>query len=81
MDIREAFLQGNTLDKDIFMKPPEDQRIDGWFWKLKKPLYGLDDPSRKFWLKLRDKLMNLDLKVMIGDEVFIMCMKEVSFKL
>ena len=29
MDIKVAFLQGNTLDRDVFMKPPEDQRIEG----------------------------------------------------
>ena len=36
--------------------------------EVKKPLYGLDDASRKFWLKLRDTLIALGLKVMPGDE-------------
>ena len=52
MDIRETFLQQNTLDRDIFVEPPEDQRMEGWLWKLKKPLFGLDDAIRNFWLKL-----------------------------
>ena len=29
MDIRAAFLQGYVLDRDVFMKPPSDQKING----------------------------------------------------
>ena len=31
----------------MFMKPPQDQRVEGYFWKFNKPLYGLDDTGRK----------------------------------
>ena len=48
VDIRAAFLQAKVLDRDIYVKPLEDQRKPGRIWKLKKPLYGLDDASRKF---------------------------------
>ena len=70
VDIRAAFLQAKTLDWEVFMTPPEDQRIKGWKWKLKKPLYGLDDASRKFWLKVKETLVSLGLKIMPGDEAF-----------
>ena len=50
VDIRAAFLQSRTLDRDVFMKPPPDIRKEGVIWRLKKPLYGLDDASHKFWL-------------------------------
>ena len=33
-------------------------------------LYGLDDASRNFWLKLKETLVALELKVMPGDEAF-----------
>ena len=33
MDIRAAFLQAKTLDRDVFMKPPEDQRVEGYMWR------------------------------------------------
>ena len=33
-------------------------------------MYGLDSASRKFWLKLKETLVALGLKVMPGDEVF-----------
>ena len=48
VDIRAAFLQSKVLDRDIFVEPPTDIKKQGIIWKLKKPLYGLDDASRKF---------------------------------
>ena len=51
MDIRAAFLQARELDRDVFLMPPKDIRKEGYVWKLKKPLYGLNDDSRKFWLR------------------------------
>ena len=39
-------------------------------WKLKKPLYGLDDASQKFWLRVKEVLKKIGLKVMEGDEAF-----------
>ena len=62
------------------MKPRKDKRMDGYLWKLKKPLYGFDDASRKFWLKLKHTLKNLGLKVMIGDEAFYYLHEEGELK-
>ena len=42
IDIRAAFLQAKQLDRDVFLKPPKD---------IRKPLYRLNDASRKFWLR------------------------------
>ena len=70
MDIRAAFLQAKTLDREVYMKPPEDIRKQGKIWKLLKPLYGLDDASRKFWLKVKETLIKLGLKTLPGDEAF-----------
>ena len=42
--------------------------IEGYVWRLRKPLYGLDDASKKFWLKLKETLVALGLKVMPGYE-------------
>ena len=39
-------------------------------WRLKKPLYGLDDASQKFWLRVKEILKQIGLKVMEGDEAF-----------
>ena len=38
--------------------------------KLKKPLNGLDDASRKFWLRMRDIFKQTGLQNISGDEAF-----------
>ena len=70
VNIRAAFLQSRTLDRDVFMKPPPDIRKEGVIWRLKKPLYGLDDASRKFWLWVKEVLREIELNVMEGDKAF-----------
>ena len=70
VDIRAAFLQSRTLDRDVFRLPPSDIRKPGLIWRLKKPLYGLDDASQKFWLWVKEVLKEIGLKVMEGDEAF-----------
>ena len=45
LDIRAAFLQSKTLNRDVFIKPPGDIRKPGVIWRLLKPIYGLDDAS------------------------------------
>merc|ERR1712236_51225 len=59
MDIRAAFLQAKTLDREVFVRPPKDQEKEGKIWKLLKPLYGLDDASRKFYLIVKETLQKL----------------------
>merc|ERR1712115_7961 len=68
MDIRAAFLQAKTLDREVFVRPPKDQEKEGVIWKLLKPLYGLDDTSRKFYLKVRETLKKLKLNTLLGDD-------------
>ena len=52
------------------MLPPPDIKKPGMIWKLKKPLYGLDDASPKFWLMVKEVLKTIGLKVMEGNEAF-----------
>ena len=68
MDIRAAFLQAKELDRDIFMVPPKDVKKESVLWKLKKPLYGLNDASRKFWLKVKEVFGKMGLRRLEGDE-------------
>ena len=53
MDIKAAFLQANELERDVYIEPPSDVKKEGVLWKLVKPLYGLKDASRKFWLRMK----------------------------
>merc|ERR1712030_114011 len=68
IDIRAAFLQAKNLEREIFLKPPPDVKKEGTIWKLKKPLYGLNDASRKFWLKIKEVFKNFGLKKLDGDK-------------
>ena len=38
VDIRAAFLQAKTLDREVYVRPPKDQEKEGVIWKLLKPL-------------------------------------------
>ena len=70
VDIRAAFLLAKTFDREVFVKPLEDQRKEGWLWKLKIPLYSLDDASCMFLLKGKGTLFSLGLKIMPRDAAF-----------
>ena len=71
VDIRVAFLQSKVLDREVFIEPPSDVKKQGWIWKLRKPLYGLDDALRKFWLCVKEVfLCELGLQTIHGDEAF-----------
>ena len=54
----------------MYLESPKDVKYEGEIWRLKKPLYGLDDTSHKFWLRVKEVLMEIGLKVMEGDEAF-----------
>ena len=70
IDIRAAFLQSKELKRDVFVVPPKDISKVGIIWRLKKPLYGLNDASRRFWLRLKELFKNEGLLTLPGDEAF-----------
>ena len=59
-DIKSAFLQGQTLERDVFITPPVEAEVqEGHIWKLDRCLYGLSDGARQFYLSVRGELLNL----------------------
>ena len=58
MDIKTAFLQGQMIDRDIYIKPPTELGIDK-VWKLKKCVYGLGDASRKWYDRVKQVFASL----------------------
>ena len=59
-DIKSAFLQGKTLDRDVYIKPPEESKtLQDVVWKLKHGLYGLKDGARQFFESVKDELLKL----------------------
>ena len=70
LTLEPLFLQAKGLDREVYMEPPTDVKKEGKIWKLKKPLYGLNDASRKFWLKVREVFDECKLRILDGDEAF-----------
>ena len=48
IDIKCAFLQGYNIDRDIYIKPPQEANSDK-LRKLQKVIYGLCDASRAWY--------------------------------
>ncbi|XP_061167211.1 uncharacterized protein LOC133176055 [Saccostrea echinata] len=59
-DMKFAFLQGNTIQREVFIKPPYESNTPvGFIWKLKHGIYGLKDGARQFYMSVRDELLKL----------------------
>ena len=72
IDIRAAFLQAEPLKREVFIQPPKDVAEEGKIWKLLKPIYGLDDASRRFWITVKKIFKEFKLNPVTGDEAFYM---------
>ncbi len=62
IDIKRAFLQGNAIDRVVFIRPPKEACTDK-IWCLKKCVYGLADAPRKWYLTFSEKLLELGCSV------------------
>ena len=51
-DIKSAFLQGQNLDREVFVEPPLEAKAPGMVWQMLKPLYGLRDAPRRWYLSV-----------------------------
>ena len=43
MDISTAFLQGGALQREVYVRPPQELHAPGQLLKLRKVVYGLVD--------------------------------------
>ena len=62
IDIRAAFLQSQQIEREVYVTPPKEAQIDGKLWRLRKPVYGLIDAARCWFLSLRNELLNCNCK-------------------
>ena len=58
LEIKSAFLQGQKIERDVYIKPPKEAGTDR-LWKLNKTVYGLGDASRGWYLRVKDQLRAL----------------------
>lgn len=59
MDVKAAFLQGNAIERTVYVWPPKEVTTNK-IWLLKKCIYGLADASRYWYLKLREEFIKLN---------------------
>lgn len=67
LDIKAAFLQGKELDREIYLMPPKEAKATGKLWKLRRCVYGLNDASRYWYLRVREELLNAECKCSKAD--------------
>ena len=65
--MKSAFLQGETNDCTIYIKPPPEAGSDK-LWRLNKGIYGLADTPRCFYLRLREALEASNVQASTLDE-------------
>ena len=58
MDVKGAFLQGKEIDREVIIRPPKEAQTSK-LWKLVKCAYGLADAPRRWYLRIREELINL----------------------
>ena len=70
LDIKSAFLQGNKIDREVYLKPPVEAGSSK-LWKLNISVYGLCDALRSWYLSLKSVLLRAGAtKDKFNDAVF-----------
>ena len=60
IDIKNAFLQGDELERVVFMKPPPEYSVPGTLWRLRKSVYGMVEAARKWWDRISQRLTEIN---------------------
>ena len=68
IDVTSAFLQGEDLDRKLYVTPPKEANMPGMLWLMKKAAYGLYDAGRRWWIKVILVLKELGGQTLVGDE-------------
>ena len=66
-DVQAAFLQAVNLDREIYVKPVAEANNPGLLWKLKKPMYGLEDSGRLWYITIVEFLKERDCQLLVTD--------------
>ena len=60
LDVKAAFLQGDPIERNVFLRPP-NEISNGNLWKLNKTVYGLCDAARAWYLRVKGELCKLGM--------------------
>ena len=67
IDFKSAYLQGEDLDREIFLKPPKEANSLK-LWRLNKCVYGINDAGKKWYNQLRRELLGVGAEVSSLDQ-------------
>ena len=56
VDFKTAFLQGDFIEREVFMIPPKEANSEN-VWKIRKAVYGLNDGPRQWYVRLRNTII------------------------
>ena len=59
LDIASAFLQGNPIEREIYLRPPAEICGKNKVWRLRRCIYGLSDAPRAWYSKVTEELVKL----------------------
>ena len=59
IDVKSAFLQGDELDRELYMEPPAEEKKPNVIWRLNKAVNGLNDAPLKWYEHLDKELITL----------------------
>ena len=62
LDVRSAYLQGDKIDRELFLWPPPEYN-NGKLWKLNKTVYGLCDAARAWYNRVKKELLALSVQM------------------
>ena len=58
-DTKSAFLQGQNIERDLFLVLPKDSDDENKLRKLNKAVYGLNDLARQCYVSAKEVIENL----------------------
>ena len=67
LDIKSAFLQGAPMDRNVFIKPPEEAKTT-MLWNMVRCPYGLADAGRHWYMRLRKELIEAGMIISKYDQ-------------
>ena len=69
LDFKGAYLQGQLLDREVYMSPPSDMRESNpnLVWKVRKRLYGFRDSARGWFLEFNQTMIDLGCEPILVD--------------
>ena len=75
IDFKTAYLQGEPIERNIFIIPPKEANTNK-LWKLLKTVYGLNDAPRQWYFSLLKVLTDLGCQRHSIDHGFFYCHKD-----